>query len=60
MTTVIKTLAATSTFSVVYVISFVAIAYLFKAEHWSFFIAFLPAFLCMCAVVGSYEENQKH
>lgn len=60
MATVIKTMAATSTFLVVYMIAFVAIAYLFHAEHWSFFIAFLPAFLCMCAVVGSCEENQKH
>ena len=60
MTTVIKTMAATSTFLVVYMIAFVAIAYLFKAEQWSFFIAFLPAFISMCAVVGSCEENQKH
>lgn len=60
MITVIKTLAATSTFTVVYLLSFVATAYLFKAEHWCFLIAFLPAFICMYAVIGCCEESQRH
>lgn len=60
MATVIKTMAATSTFLVVYMIAFVAIAYLFHAEHWTFFIAFIPAFASMCAVVDCCEEKPKH
>lgn len=60
MTTIIKTMAAAGTFFMVYVIAFVTIAYLFKAEHWSFLIAFLPAFLSMSAVIGYCEGNLKH
>lgn len=59
MKTAIRTFGAACTVFVVYLLAFLFIAGVLHAEHWSFLIAFVPAFIAGTAVMLSGEGGAK-
>lgn len=56
MRSAIRFLAFVSTVMVVYILTFVLLAGVFRSEHWSYIIAMFPAFLSGAAVLWRCEK----
>ena len=56
MKSAIKFLAFVSVVMVVYFLSFIMLAGVLHAEHWSYMIAAVPAFLSGAAVLGGRDK----